>query len=121
MDGPGSSECSHFWLFCTEAIQDGYSVLIHCRAGKHRSGAFASLLLALILGKDMEGAMDMYFGERGLAQAGRARCRSACVYLGLQGFVDKLLTDEFCLHERRAIYRKTYAAVPEALPHLARC
>lgn len=42
------------------AIMMGYSVLVHCRAGKHRSGALVVFLLALLMGTDLETAMHTY-------------------------------------------------------------
>jgi hypothetical protein len=43
------------------AIMMGYSVLVHCRAGKHRSGAVVVFLLALLMGTDLDTAMHTYF------------------------------------------------------------
>ena len=43
------------------AIMMGFTVLVHCRAGKHRSGAVVVLLLALLMGTDLDTAMHTYF------------------------------------------------------------
>ena len=43
------------------ALMMGYSVLVHCRAGKHRSGAVVVFLLALLMGTDLDTAMHTYF------------------------------------------------------------
>jgi len=43
------------------AIMMGYTVLVHCRDGKHRSGSVVVLLLALLMGTDLDTAMHTYF------------------------------------------------------------
>ena len=42
------------------AMMFGESVLLHCRQGKHRSGGFCVLILALLRGTDIDSALDFY-------------------------------------------------------------
>ena len=46
------------------ALMFGEGVLLHCRRGKHQSGAFCVLILALLLGNDIDAALDFYFSKR---------------------------------------------------------
>ena len=43
------------------ALMFGEDVLLHCRQGKHRSGGFCILILALLLGTDIDSALEFYF------------------------------------------------------------
>jgi hypothetical protein len=47
------------------ALMMGYDVLVHCKAGKHRSGAVVVLLLALLMGTDLDTALHTYFDRHG--------------------------------------------------------
>ena len=40
------------------------SVLLHCRQGEHRSGALCVLILALLRGNGIYGALEFYFAKR---------------------------------------------------------
>ena len=42
----------------------GENVLLHCRQGRHRSGAFCVLILALLRGNGIDGALEFYFAKR---------------------------------------------------------
>ena len=42
----------------------GESALLHCRQGKHHSGGFCVLILALLLGIDIDSALEFYFSRR---------------------------------------------------------
>ena len=46
------------------AVMFGEGVLLHCRQGRHRSGAFCVLILALLLGRGIDAALDFYFSKR---------------------------------------------------------
>ena len=46
------------------ALMFGENVLLHCRQGKHRSGAFSVRILALLRGTDLGAALDFYFSRR---------------------------------------------------------
>ena len=46
------------------ALMFGEGVLLHCRQGKHRSGALCVLTLALLRGTGIDGALDLYFAKR---------------------------------------------------------
>ena len=46
------------------ALMFGVSVLLHCRQGKHRSDGFCVLILALLLGTDIDSALEFYFSKR---------------------------------------------------------
>ena len=45
------------------ALMFGENVLLHCRQGKHRSGVFCVLILALLLGSDIDAALEFYFSK----------------------------------------------------------
>jgi protein tyrosine phosphatase len=47
------------------ALMMGCNVLVHCKAGKHRSGAVVVLLLALLMGTDLDTAPRTYFDRHG--------------------------------------------------------
>jgi protein tyrosine/serine phosphatase len=66
------------------ALMMGYSVLVHCKAGKHRSGAVVALLLALLTGMDLSTAMDTYFVRHGqLSEYDKASApRQICAHCG---------------------------------------
>ena len=44
----------------------GESVLLHCRQGKHRSGGFCILILALLRGTDIDSALELCSKRPGL-------------------------------------------------------
>ena len=46
------------------ALVFGESVLLHCRQGKHRSGALCVLILALLRGTGIDAALEFYFAKR---------------------------------------------------------
>ena len=47
------------------ALMFGENVLLHCRQGKHRSGALCILMLALLSGSSIGAAVDIYMSKRG--------------------------------------------------------
>ena len=51
---------------CLIALIAGGKALVHCRQGKHRSGTFASVVLAVLLDLSLDDAVEMYFRERPL-------------------------------------------------------
>ena len=59
-----------------EALREGRPVLCHCRVGKHRSGAFAALAIALISDMKYTQALNQYFRYRPLTASDRQRCAS---------------------------------------------
>ena len=68
----------------------GNKVLLHCKRGKHRSGAFAALIIALVLGISMEDALPCYFHHRGLSEThDQMRCRDAAEKSGLEDFLER--------------------------------
>ena len=46
------------------ALMFGEHVLLHCRQGRHRSGAFCALILALLRGTGIDAALEFYFANR---------------------------------------------------------
>ena len=46
------------------ALMFGESALLHCRQGKHRSGAFCVLILALLRGTEIASALAFYWSRR---------------------------------------------------------
>ena len=51
---------------CLAVLVATGTVLVHCRQGKHRSGAFASVVLAVLLDLPLDEAVKMYFQNRPL-------------------------------------------------------
>ena len=51
---------------CLAVLVATGTVLVHCRQGKHRSGAFASVVLAMFLDLPLDEAVEMYFQNRPL-------------------------------------------------------
>ena len=46
------------------ALMFGENALLHCRQGKHRSGAFCVLILALLRGTEIASALEFYWSRR---------------------------------------------------------
>ena len=56
------------------ALMFGESALLHCRQGKRHSGGFCVLILALLLGTDIDSALEVYFQAAGPDAKGLADC-----------------------------------------------
>ena len=73
------------------------SVLVHCWAGKHRSGVFGVLLIALIRGINWAHAEKMYFETRPLPQAwDQSKVQKLGRKHGMPAFLEELRSDGFC-------------------------
>ena len=68
--------CVHHWVL-------GYHVLVHCKQGKHRRGAFCSLLCALLDNATIQEGMQTYFASRGLEQHDQRIVDRICTKLGV--------------------------------------
>ena len=56
-------------LFVLQGLGEANSnTLLHCKSGRHRSGSFGSLVLALVEGTSFKQAMEKYFEVRQLTQ-----------------------------------------------------
>ena len=83
--------------FAIEYLCRGQSVLVHCWAGKHRSGIFAITLIALIKGWTWEEASRHYFGARPLRDRwDQNKVWSLCQKNGLVLFLAELVHEGFC-------------------------
>ena len=60
------------------AVLFGSSVLIHCRQGKHRSGATGCFMFCLLTGCDFTMAMNTYRGRNQRVQGHDLRCVRRC-------------------------------------------
>jgi len=84
------------------ALMMGYSVLVHCRAGKHRSGAVVVLLLALLMGTNLDTAMHTYINRHGDLTEHDQACAplQICALCGHFGFFSGSPhhTDDFDIH-----------------------
>ena len=79
------------------ALMFGENVLLHCRQGKHHSGAFCVLMSALLLGSSIEAAVDIYMSKRRDLHGHDRRIVEKLVRKkGLNAFLEKLRRQEWC-------------------------
>jgi len=90
-----------------------HAVLLHCWAGKHRSGVFGVLLIALIQRISWTEAENWYFRERPLPDSwDQQRVQGLHVRHGLSAFLEELRSEAFCqemleILRRRGVQPKT--------------
>lgn len=70
------------------ALAAGENVLVHCRRGKHRSGAFLCFLLALIRDKPLQEMIDEYCTDYFLWPGDRRYVERAVEECGLRTLID---------------------------------
>ena len=99
MAGHGSNEFGRVLHLCVQAFREEQVVLLHCYSGKHRSGAFCSLLAAFMDQNFIEGGMQTHFDQRPLNEKDQGKVSGICQRLGLQEFLSALVREKFCEHE----------------------
>ena len=74
-----------------------HAVLLHCWAGKHRSGVFGVLLIALIQRISWTEAENWYFRERPLPDSwDQRRVQGLNVRHRLSALLEELRSEAFC-------------------------
>ena len=83
--------------FVITHLAAGRAVLLHCHAGKHRSGCFGVLVIALIQGRGLDEAAKSYFRERPLpGEWDQKKVHSIAERHRLREFLEELVTEGFC-------------------------
>ena len=84
-------------LFVILHLAAGRDALLHCWAGKHRSGVFGVLLVALLRGCSWEEAELFYFKWRPLDEAwDQQKVQRLARRHHMAAFLDELRTEGFC-------------------------
>ena len=97
------------------------SVLVHCWAGKHRSGVFGVLLVALIRGINWAHAEKTYFETRPLPQAwDQSKVQRLAQKHGMPAFLEELRSDGFCDTELNSIRNLRAKKRPPSVKKAAR-
>ena len=74
--------------FVIQGLYQNESVLLHCLSGKHRSGCFASFVIALLDGITVDDAMTFYFEKRPLPEKNDQKVvKKFALRHGLQGIL----------------------------------
>ena len=139
IDYPWASHCSRRWLnlkyrgslngrtweqrmrsvteFCLNALVNNEVLLLHCRVGRHRSGAFCSFLLAFMAGIDYEQGCHIYFkGRQGLTAHDQRVVQRADAEGGLQKLLEEFNSDAFCQTQRVQLSSRRCTPVPTPMP-----
>ena len=86
----------------------GHSVLLHCWAGKHRSGVFGVLLIALLQGIKWSKALEWYFRTRPLPQGwDQSKVRRLGQRHNMEALLETLRSEGFCHELLRVMPRPT--------------
>ena len=97
--------------FCLTASAESNDVLAHCLSGRHRSGAFASLIVALLNGTSYNDGLDTYFEKRQLlSQRDVDKVRGIAEKLGLCILVESIRS------EYSELISKTVTPRPSSAP-----
>ena len=109
------------------ALMFGENVLLHCRQGKHRSGAFCCLMMALLMGSSMSSAVDFYFSKRpDLHQHDRRIVDKIVHKKGLEWLLEKIRQQSWCekalgnVLNRLWAHRVQNVPMPKRMPTSAR-
>ena len=103
--------------FCLDALIKNEVVLLHCRVGRHRSGAFCSFLLAFMLGIKYEEGCRIYFrGRTGLSGHDERVVERANVEGQLQQLLDELNSEGFCQAQRSQLFLRRCPPAPKPMP-----
>ena len=96
----------------------GENVLLHCRQGKHRSGALCVIMLALLLGCSIAAAVDLYMSKRqDLYQRDKRIVEKIARRKGLDELLEKLRRQtwcqEACLNILNRVWAQKLSNVPQ--------
>lgn len=75
-------------LFVTRFLVEGSNVLVHCIAGKHRTGLFASTLLAFLTGCSFDEALQQFASKRSLTAGDKYICNTMANELRLASWIE---------------------------------